>query len=102
MTSPSSIQINPGLLRTAAQDSSAIKDNIAQVLATLQSSLNAKGSPWGKDSFGDKFANGDKGYVASSKNVLSAVSDMGTTFDSIAQGQVQAADELSAADTGSA
>ena len=102
MTSPSTIQINPGLLRTAAQDSSAIKDNIAQVLATLQSSLNAKGSPWGKDSFGDKFANGDKGYVAASKNVLSAVSDMGTTFDSIAQGQVQAADQLSSADTGSA
>jgi len=102
MTSPSSIQINPGQLRTAAQDSSAVKDNIAQVLATLQSSLNAKGSPWGKDSFGNKFANGDKGYIAASKNVLSAVSDMGTTFDYIAQGQVQAADQLTAADSGSA
>ncbi|MBU3065297.1 hypothetical protein KO481_27690 [Nocardia sp. NEAU-G5] len=102
MTSPSAVQLDPSLLRAAAQDSGAIKDNIAQVFANLQASLNAKGSPWGKDSFGDKFANGDKGYVAVSKNVLSAVSDMGTTFDSIAQGQVQAADELSAADAGSA
>lgn len=102
MTSPAIIEIHPDRLRTAANDSSAIKDNIAQVLATLQSSLNAKGSPWGNDSFGHKFANGDKGYVAVSKNVLSAVSDMSTTFDSIAQGQVQAADELSATDAGSA
>lgn len=101
MTTPT-IDINPGQLRTAAQDSTVIEGNIAQVLATLQASLNGKGSPWGNDSFGNKFANGDKGYIAASKNVLSAVSDMGTTFGAIAQGQVQAADGLTSADTGSA
>jgi len=102
MTAPSSIQVNPGRLRTAAQDSGTINSNIAQALATLQSSLSAKGSPWGSDSFGGKFANGDQGYIAVSKNLLSAVSDMGTTFGSIEQGQLQAADELASADAGSA
>jgi uncharacterized protein YukE len=103
MTTSGTVQVNPTQLRSAAQDSSAIQTSISNILTTLQNSLNSqKADPWGNDSFGDKFANGSDGYIAVSKNMLSGISDMASTFGSIASGQVQAADELTDADNGSA
>ncbi len=95
-----SVEINPGQLRTAAADCDRIHGAINDALTQLQSVLNAKGKPWGDDSFGHKFANGDKGYIAVSQNLLSGIGDLAGTFGSFASGQRQAADELSAADTG--
>jgi uncharacterized protein YukE len=97
-----SVEINPDQLRTAASDCEGIHGKILDTLNTLKSAINAKQTPWGNDSFGHKFADGDKGYIAVSQNLLDGMNDLATTFDSFASGQRQAADSLSDADTGNA
>ncbi|MBY8856539.1 hypothetical protein K7711_08635 [Nocardia sp. CA2R105] len=97
-----SVEINPEQLRTAASDCDRIHSAILTAMKSLQTAVDAKQAPWGSDSFGKKFADGEKGYVAVSKNLLDGINDLATTFGTFASGQREAADELSNADTGNA
>ncbi len=97
-----SVEINPDQLRTAASDCDRIHGSIVTALRNLQSAVDAEQAPWGNDSFGKKFADGDKGYLAVSKNLLDGINDLATTFGTFASGQREAADELNNADTGHA
>lgn len=95
-----SVEINPDQLRTAAADCDRIHGSVLTALKNLQTAVDAKQAPWGNDSFGKKFAGGEKGYSAVSKNLLEGINDLATTFGTFASGQREAADELSNADTG--
>ncbi|WP_067667188.1 hypothetical protein [Nocardia miyunensis] len=95
-----SVEINPEQLRTAASDCDRIHSSVLSTLKTLRTAVDAEQAPWGNDSFGKKFADGDKGYIAVSKNLLEGINDLATTFGTFASGQREAADELSNADTG--
>ncbi|MQY24075.1 WXG100 family type VII secretion target [Nocardia macrotermitis] len=97
-----SIEINPGQLRTAATDCDNIHSSVLNVLNNLKAATSGTQTPWGNDSFGKKFAEGDKGYISVSKNLLDGVNDLATTFGAFASGQREAADELTNADTGQA
>jgi hypothetical protein len=52
--------------------------------------------PWGNDSFGEKFINGNNndGYGSSKPNLLDGVDGIGGTFVAIATGQTDAVNEL--------
>ncbi|MEV6560972.1 WXG100 family type VII secretion target [Nocardia sp. NPDC051756] len=84
-------EVDTHQLRTAANHAAGIHDRIDGVLATLESKLGATGTPWGKDSFGKKFADGEKGYLAARNNLLQGIGGISGTFGAIADGQRDAA-----------
>ncbi|MFI6216691.1 type VII secretion target [Nocardia brasiliensis] len=96
------VEVDTNQLRRAAGDCDRIHDSISATLGTLRTTVAGSGTPWGKDSFGNKFAQGDKGYLAARENLLAAIDQMSTTFADYATGQRNAADQMDAMDAANA
>ncbi|WP_454198385.1 WXG100 family type VII secretion target [Nocardia sp. Marseille-Q1738] len=91
------IELDPDLLRQAAQKTSHVRDRINSVMSTLQTSLAGRGAPWGNDKIGDNFyngPNGNDGYQASRKNLTTNATNMSTTFGNFSTNQARTADYL--------
>lgn len=97
-----SVEVDTNQLRKAAVESDGIHDSLTRTLSTLRGVVSGGGSPWGNDSFGKKFADGDKGYLAARENLLAAIEQMATTFGGYANGQRSAADTMDAMEAGNA
>jgi hypothetical protein len=93
-----SVEVDPAQLKVAALTSESIQQRIQQSLTRLQSTLTSDGTPWGNDSFGKKFAEGDQGYLVASENLTAGLTQMSSTFGDFAKGQREAADGLTAMD----
>ncbi|WP_378737183.1 WXG100 family type VII secretion target [Nocardia brasiliensis] len=89
------VAVDPEQLRRAAKQAALVQERIDGTLRKLQASLAAAGPAWGNDSFGDKFANGEKGYLAARDNLTKGTETMAKTFGDVSSGQEQAADHLS-------
>ncbi|WP_162958605.1 hypothetical protein [Nocardia yunnanensis] len=82
------------LLITAAGKTDKVRDGIEKVVSTLVSAVDGRGTPWGDDTLGHNFANGDQGYLAGKKNILEGASNMAGTFGNFSDGQKKAAEDL--------
>ncbi|WP_433654586.1 hypothetical protein ACQPW1_28005 [Nocardia sp. CA-128927] len=94
------VEVDTNQLRHAAGECDQIHDSISRTLGTLRSAVSGAGAPWGKDSFGKKFADGDKGYLVARENLLAGVEQMATTFGDYGKGQRDAADKMDAMEAG--
>ncbi|WP_067574569.1 hypothetical protein [Nocardia acidivorans] len=88
------------LLRTAATKTGKVRDGIEQIVDTLVTTANGRGEPWGDDTLGAGFANGDNGYLKSRNNILDGADNMAGTFGNFSKGQTESADYLAAMDHG--
>lgn len=79
-----------------------LRDRMNGILATLESSLAAKGAAWGGDGYGSNFADGPQGYVAARENLTEGIGNTAKTLDSYSDGQYKAADLLARTDKRSA
>lgn len=94
------VEVDTQQLRRAAGDCDRIHDSITRTLGTLRATVGGSGTPWGNDSFGSKFAQGEKGYLAARENLLAAIDQMATTIGDYGTGQRKAADDLDAMEAG--
>ncbi|MET8422600.1 hypothetical protein [Nocardia sp. NPDC004860] len=78
----------------ASEKTGEVRDGINGVVNTFTAQSDALGTPWGNDSLGSQFANGDQGYLASKKNILEGASNMAGTFANFSKSQKDSADEL--------
>lgn len=92
------VGVTPEQLRGAAGRMGDLRDRVDGILATLERSLQAKGSAWGGDGYGSTFADGDQGYIAAHKNLAEGIGNTAKTLDSYADGQNKAADLLAHTD----
>ncbi|QLY31849.1 hypothetical protein [Nocardia huaxiensis] len=88
------VQAYIDLLGKAGGKTGDVRDRINKVLDTLESSLAARGRPWGTDEIGDQFANGANGYQATSVNLVKGGRNMSGTFDNFSDAQLKAAKDL--------
>ena len=73
-----------------------MRDRVNGVLDTLTTSINGRGKPWGNDTLGQNFVNGQNndGYSAGKKNLIESAENIAGTMDSFHDGQVESADFL--------
>ncbi|WP_216899217.1 WXG100 family type VII secretion target [Nocardia alni] len=94
------VQVDPELLHQAADKVQHVSDRISQTLNTLQSSADGKGSPWGDDVYGYKFAEGDNndGYLAAQSSLHEITSGLVGHSQSHAEGVHTSATDLTTVD----
>ena len=78
--SDDTVSVNPDGLNDAASQFANIADTTQQLLNTLKSSTSSEGQPWGDDSAGKKFADGDKGYLANAGNAINSLASLVGVF----------------------
>jgi hypothetical protein len=59
------IVVYPEALRSAAGKMYGLQDQVNGILAALSTNINSLGRPRGDDSYGNQFASGPSGYLAS-------------------------------------
>ncbi len=96
------VEVDTDKLRKAAGDCDRIHDSIQHALTALRGAVAGGGTPWGDDSFGNKFAKGDKGYIAARDNLLAGIDKISSTFREYADGQRGAADSMDRMEHGNA
>lgn len=90
------IEVDPEKLKAAAQITQDLADRVRGVADRLRGTLSGSESdagnrPWGDDSMGKKFSEGDKGYKGARKNLLDGTDAMAATLHDFAEGQRNAA-----------
>ncbi|MFE3956886.1 hypothetical protein ACFXPS_22190 [Nocardia sp. NPDC059091] len=96
------VEVNSEALRDATDKTAQVHDKVRDILSSLQDSLAAKGTPWGNDEYGERFASGEHGYLAQSGNQTGGIATIATSFDHLANTQGKAADVLTGVDEGNA
>ncbi|MQY23169.1 WXG100 family type VII secretion target [Nocardia macrotermitis] len=96
------VKVDPEQLRRAAVKTGEVRDRIGDVITTLQSALAGRGQPWGDDSLGHQFADGEKGYLTAKQNMITGAGQFEKTFDSYSSGQSQSADKIETTEHGTA
>ena len=90
------------LLVAAAGKTGDVRDGIQRVVNTFTASAESRGEPWGNDSLGRQFSQGDQGYLASKKNMVEGATNMAGTFGNFSKSQQDSADKLDQMDHGNA
>lgn len=90
------------LLRVASGKTGKVRDGIEKVVDTLVSSADGRGAPWGDDTLGAGFADGENGYLKSRENIVTGANNMAGTFGNFSKGQKDALETLTAMDDGNA
>jgi hypothetical protein len=87
------IQVEVGLLRTAAGKAADVRDAINSVVTNLQSALAPYYGCWGSGELGRQFAGAgsDSGYLVAERNMLEGAQGFSGAFESYASGQYQSA-----------
>ncbi len=88
------VEVNTDQLRTAAGTMNDVHGRVNDVVTSLTNNLNAKGYPWGHDSYGNKFTEGDSGYTTSSKNLVSGADNMNSSLGQFSSGMNDAAKKI--------
>ncbi|GGL36209.1 hypothetical protein [Nocardia jinanensis] len=99
------VEVDPDQLERASVVTQELSDSVQGVGDRLRSRLEgledeSNGQPWGDDTFGSKFVNGEdnNGYGTSKPNLLDGVDGISGTFNSFAVGQRDAVNELRSMD----
>ncbi|WP_280400310.1 hypothetical protein [Nocardia carnea] len=90
------VDYNDEAFRAAAERTGGVRDRVKGVLDTLETSINGRGTPWGNDTLGNTFYNGQNndGYGSGRTNLISSAENVAGTMDSFYKGQVESADYL--------
>lgn len=90
------IEIDPYALSRAAEITSGAADEIKRIVDNLRNALaledDTTNFPWGKDSFGKKFADGATGYKTARTTLLDGGDGLAAGTRGFADGQRQAAE----------
>ncbi|MBU3065392.1 hypothetical protein KO481_28175 [Nocardia sp. NEAU-G5] len=78
MSTAGTVEVLPDRLSKAADEMYALAGDMDTIVQTLFNTLASVGTPWGQDSYGDKFANGTTGYLAVKQNLIGDGSASGT------------------------
>jgi hypothetical protein len=92
------LAVNPGLLRLAAADVSALHDYVATVFDNLLSDLASRGTSWEQGSFGTAFAHGAHGYLAAKSQLFQRAQNLATTLGHYSTAMSTAANAWAIAD----
>jgi uncharacterized protein YukE len=92
------LEVNPGLLRRAAADVSALHDRVQTVFDNLRSDLASRGTSWEQGSFGTAFAGGPHGYFVAQDQLFQSAQNLATTLGDYSSAMSQAADAWAIAD----
>ncbi|WP_155981757.1 hypothetical protein [Nocardia sp. BMG111209] len=96
------VEVNPDALRAAAGRTAEVHDRVHDIFTSLQNALSAKGTPWGNDEYGQRFAEGENGYLAQSRNQTGGIATVAATFDGFATAQGVAVTTLLGTEDGNA
>lgn len=90
------VDYNDEAFRLAAERTGGVRDRINGVIGRLETTINGRGEPWGSDSLGRSFADGQdgNGYVLSKGNLLGSARNVAGTMGSFHDGQVESANYL--------
>ncbi|WP_433663175.1 hypothetical protein ACQPW1_14170 [Nocardia sp. CA-128927] len=88
------VQVDTTRLRGAAAKMEAVGNKTHDIMNTLRNTLQGKGYPWGHDDYGDKFANGDKGYTKSSEGLLTGGDNMSESAGKFSSGMYGASNKI--------
>ncbi|MQY23131.1 WXG100 family type VII secretion target [Nocardia macrotermitis] len=93
------VQVDPELLRQAAEKTRHVSDRISNALTTLQSQADGLGSPWGEDVYGYKFAV-ENGYLDAQTQLHTITDGLAGHSSSHADGQQTSSKYLTDTDDG--
>jgi hypothetical protein len=65
--------VTPQELRATSEELNEVSSRMKDALSSMRAALAAEGAPWGDDSLGDQFANGDGGFVAQMNHVEESI-----------------------------
>ncbi|RDI64529.1 hypothetical protein [Nocardia pseudobrasiliensis] len=97
------LEVDAQRFRTAATKTGDVRDKVTTILDTLQRAIDSRGTPWGNDSIGDQFANGEGGkggYLASRTNMITGGRNVAGTMGNFHDAQTKSADYLERMDHG--
>ena len=92
------LDVNPGLLRLAAADVSALQDCVQIVFNDLRSDLASRGTSWEHGSFGTAFASGAHGYLVAKDQLFQSAQNLAATLGHYSSAMSKAADAWAKAD----
>lgn len=99
------VEVDPDQLERAAELTQELADSVHGVGERLRGRLDgledeSSSQPWGNDSFGEKFVNGQNndGYGTSKPNLLEGVDGISDTFGAFATGQRDGVGQLRSMD----
>jgi uncharacterized protein YukE len=92
------LEVNPGLLRRAAADVSALQDCVQIVFNDLRCDLARRGAAWEHGSFGTAFAGGARGYLVAKDQLFQSAQNLAMTLGHFSSAMSQAADAWAIAD----
>ncbi|WP_227984310.1 hypothetical protein [Nocardia spumae] len=100
-----SIEVDVDALTKAADLPEEVSRKVREVIDTLNGTLtgienDATNQPWGNDKSGKKFADGDKGYKATRKNMIEGGYSMADALHQFGEGERTAADQFRSAEDG--
>lgn len=81
-------------LRAAGEDTGKVHRTVSGLAAAVEAAMSVGPAAWGPDKFGARFAEGDDGFKASMKNMLTGTENMAKSFESMSDGQYRAADAV--------
>ncbi|MFE1593229.1 hypothetical protein [Nocardia sp. NPDC058705] len=88
------VKVTESQLRKAAGRTGDVRDAISAVLNGLQTSLDGRGAPWGGDTTGKQFTDGENGYFAGREGLMQSAANSAETMDSYSKAQSKGADHL--------
>ncbi|MGW0183530.1 hypothetical protein [Nocardia sp. NPDC003345] len=90
------VDYNDEAFRAAAERTGGVRDRVQGVIDNLELRINGRGQPWGNDSIGQNFANGQNndGYRSGKTNLIDSGENVAASLDSFYQGQIESADYL--------
>lgn len=98
------VNYNDEAFRAAARSTGGVRDRVNGVLNDLERNINGRGEPWGGDSLGQSFYNGQNndGYGSGKTNLITSGRNVAGTMGAFHDGQVETADYLRDMEDGNA
>ena len=99
MADDETVEVDTSALRDAADRVDDIAGRVGKAVDSLKTALDEKGFPWGTDSYGKKFTEGDEGYSKSSKNLIDGADNMTGSLEKFGSSMNDAARKMDDMDT---
>ncbi|MFC8527915.1 hypothetical protein [Nocardia sp. NPDC057227] len=88
------LEYDADLFYAAADATGRARDRVNGIISRLVSAADGRGAPWGADTIGQSFANGQDGtggYLLSSSNLVTGSRNVAGSLDSFSAGQRESA-----------
>ncbi|MBF6179624.1 MULTISPECIES: hypothetical protein [Nocardia] len=88
------VEVDPDRVDGVADIAGDIRDRLSGIAGRARAAVSAGQAAWGDDEFGSKFADGDEGFVAGSRNMATGTDNLSSSFGNLVQGLTEAAQNL--------